>query len=63
MVAFAETGRLLVKEREAARMLSISSRKLWELNKRDEIPCIRADRAKMYDVRDLVAWITGKKPI
>lgn len=51
----------LLRRSEAAAMLSISTRKLWELTNRGEIPCVRIDSAVRYDPRDIEAWIKGKK--
>ena len=64
MVAFAKPEKLLVKEPEAAWMLSICPKTLDEMRKRGEIACIRAgtkDRAKLYAVEDLRAWIAAKR--
>lgn len=51
----------LLRPREAAAMLALSPRKLWELTNRKLIPCVRIGRAVRYDVRDLVAWIEDQK--
>ncbi|MEL6396613.1 MAG: helix-turn-helix domain-containing protein [Planctomycetota bacterium] len=55
------TGKLLLTEREAAAVLSISPRKLWELRMCRKIPCIRFGRAVRYDPEDLTAWIKSNK--
>lgn len=52
---------LLLTEREAAAMLTMSPRKLWELRNRGEIPCIRFDRCVRYDPADLRRWIESRK--
>jgi excisionase family DNA binding protein len=52
---------LLVRSREAARMLAISERKLWELTNRKLIRAVRIGRAVRYDVRDLEAFIAAQK--
>lgn len=52
---------LLVKAKEAATVLSISERKLWELTNRKEIPCIRVGRSVRYSLADLSAWIDRKR--
>jgi excisionase family DNA binding protein len=49
--------RLLVSEREAARLLDISPRTLWSLRQRGEIAHVRRGRSVRYAVRDLEAWI------
>lgn len=54
-------GTLLVTEAEAAKRLSISPRKLWELRNRGEIPHLRVGRAVRYDPKDLLAWIDSCK--
>jgi excisionase family DNA binding protein len=47
---------ILVDCREAARMLSISPRKLWELTNRRDIPSLKIGRSVRYRVADLHAW-------
>ncbi len=47
----------LVDATEAARLLSISTRTLWTMTDRGEIPCVRIGRAMRYSVDDLRAWI------
>jgi excisionase family DNA binding protein len=47
---------ILVDSREAARLLSISPRKLWELTKSGEIPSLRIGRAVRYRMADIEAW-------
>ena len=44
---------LLVKAREAARLLAISQRLLWELTNRGEIPCVRLNRSVRYSIAEL----------
>lgn len=51
----------LLRAREAAEMLAVSPRKLWELTNRGLVPCVRIGRAVRYDVRDLAAWIDEQK--
>ena len=51
----------LLKAPEAARLLAIGTRKLWELTNRGEIPHVRIGRAVRYDGRDLDAWIEKHK--
>jgi len=53
---------LLTKVPEAAKALSISERKLWDLSEpRGPIPVVRIGRAVRYDRRDLRAWIDRQK--
>lgn len=58
--SLAETFRLLTA-RQAAAMLAISTRKLWELANRGEIPCIRIGRAVRYAPDDLKAYIASQR--
>jgi len=53
--------RLLVNVREAAAMLSISPRKLWDLTKRGDVSSVRIDRRVLYYVDDLRKSITKWK--
>ena len=48
---------LLVDADEAARILSIGKRKLWELTNCGNIPCVRIGRAVRYPVEQLRQWI------
>ena len=48
---------LLVDADEAARILSIGKRKLWELTNCGSIPCVRIGRAVRYSVEALRDWI------
>ncbi len=52
---------LLLKSRDAARLLAISERKLWELMNSGGVPCVRLGRAVRYDPRDLVRFIDAQK--
>jgi len=51
----------LLRPKEAAEMLAISPRKLWELTNCGRIPCLRIDRSVRYDPVDLRAWIQRAK--
>lgn len=48
---------LLVNARDAAAMLALSPRKLWELTNCGAIPCVRIGRAVRYAVSDLRAFV------
>ena len=63
MTAPADDGArpLLVNAADAARMLSIGKRKLWELTNRRAIPFLKIGRSLRYDVRDLERWIEARK--
>ena len=48
----------LLKAKEAAELLAISPRKLWELTNRGDIPCVKmGPKVVRYDVDDLCAAI------
>jgi excisionase family DNA binding protein len=52
---------LLVNAREAARLMSISTRKLWSMTAGGEIAAVRCGRAVRYDPIDLRAYIEKHK--
>ena len=52
---------LLIDRREAARLLGISPRKLWDLSNIGELPVMRIGNALRYDPNDLRAWIAANK--
>jgi excisionase family DNA binding protein len=52
---------LLLKPPEAAKVLRISERTLWELKKQGEIRHVQIGRSVRYDPRDLQAWIENQK--
>lgn len=45
----------------AARMLSISTRTLWKLTSRGEIPCVRVGRRVLYEVEQLRQWLASNR--
>ena len=51
---------ILITEREAAKVLCISPRKLWDLRQQGDVPHIRLGRAVRYSRRDLAAWIDAQ---
>lgn len=58
----ADTNRpLLVNSAEAARLLSIGKRKLWELHTTGELPSVRIGKAVRFSPADLADWIETKK--
>jgi excisionase family DNA binding protein len=64
MVVLATRGgdRLLLTERDAARLLAISPSKLYQMERAREIPAVRfSGRRKAYDRRDLLEWIDRAK--
>jgi predicted DNA-binding transcriptional regulator AlpA len=52
---------ILVKLPEAARMLAMSERSLWQLTKDGSVRCVRLGRAVRYDRRDLLAFVDAAK--
>ena len=57
-----DNAKLLVDERTAAQMLSISQRTLWQLEHDGQIPCIRIGKGtKRYSVDALRAWIAEQE--
>ena len=48
---------LLLKPIEAAKLLNISARKLWQLTHDGKIACVRIGRNVRYDVQYVVKWI------
>ena len=51
---------ILLRPPEAAMLLAISPRKLWELTNCGEIPCLRIGRAVRYAVDDLQQWVKAQ---
>ncbi len=52
---------MLLTCRQAAELLSISERTLWQLTKDGKIPVVKVGRSVRYDPADLRAWIAGAK--
>ena len=50
---------LAVRPAQAAQMLGISPRKLWELTHRGEVPHAKLGRATLYRVADLEQWLAN----
>lgn len=63
MVSKEEPAAVLVDAKDAAKMLSVSPRKLWALTFEDEIglPYVRLGRCVRYPVDDLLQWIDAQK--
>ena len=51
----------LLRPADAARVLAISTRKLWAMTNAGEIPCVRFGRAVRYDPEDLREMIEDRK--
>jgi len=60
-MSFQEANQLLVTSREAARLLSISERTLWELAKTRKVKRVKIGRSVRYHINDLEAWIEAQK--
>lgn len=56
-------GAILVGPREAARLLSVSPRKLWGMTfeERPGIPYVRVGRLVRYYVADLSRWAESRR--
>jgi excisionase family DNA binding protein len=52
---------LLLTCREAARLLAVCEKTLWNLTRRGELPAVRIGGAKRYSLADLQAFIHTKK--
>jgi excisionase family DNA binding protein len=52
---------LLLTTSQAAKALSMSPRKLWELTNRGEIPCVRIGKMLRYSPDLLRQWIVGQQ--
>ena len=48
---------LLIDAKRAAKMLSISQRKLWQMSAEFEIPCTKIGTRNLYSPEALRAWI------
>lgn len=53
--------RLLLTAREAAQLLAISERTLWQVAKDGGIPVVRIGRSVRYAASDLRDWIERQK--
>ncbi len=52
----------LLKGKEAAERMKISTRKLWDLTApRGTLPCVRIDGSVRYKAEDLEQWITQNR--
>lgn len=58
----AQPATLLLSAREAARLIGVSERTLWQLSApRGKLPAVRLGRVVRYDPDDLKAWIGSSK--
>jgi hypothetical protein len=55
--------KLLISSREAARLLSVSERKLWTMTFEESpgVPYVRCGRLVRYSPDDLARWIAGQR--
>lgn len=53
--------RPLINSREAAAILCISRRKLWELTASNQIPVVRIGRSVRFDIEDIERWVESNK--
>lgn len=51
--------RLLVSAREAAKMLSVSQRHLWQMSAKGELPRVMVGARVCYSIESLRAWIAA----
>jgi len=60
-VSYSDPEPLLLRPAEAARLLAISPRKLWELTNARELPVLRIGRALRYPTGELRAWVAERR--
>ncbi len=59
----ASSPKLLLCARDAAKSLSIGTRKLWELTNCKAISCVRIGKRVLYDPADLREFIDSLKAV
>jgi hypothetical protein len=60
----AAVERLLVDEREAARLINVSQRTLFGLRQRGEIPFVQISPNRLgYSLRSLAKWVESRQSI
>ena len=52
---------LLIGIRQAAKLLGISERKLWERKNCGEIPCVRIGKRVLFSPDQLREWVASRK--
>lgn len=57
--ANADVPRLALRARDAAKAIGVSERTLFDLTRRG-LPCVRLDRAILYPVDALRAWLAAQ---
>jgi hypothetical protein len=53
--------KLLLKPSEAAGVLKICPRTLWQLTREGRLPCVRIYRSVRYDPKDIAKFIENQK--
>ena len=56
-----DVPRLLVDARQAARMLGVSVRTLYDLLARGELPSVRVNGRRMFRPESLAAWVAQRE--
>jgi excisionase family DNA binding protein len=51
----------LLSPEEAAKLLSLSKREVYNMTANGQLPAVQHGRRKMLDVRDLESWIEENK--
>ncbi len=59
---FPQDTRLLIGARDAAELLDISERSLWQFTRDRAIPCLKIGRINKYPLAGLRAWIAAGAP-
>lgn len=54
---------LLLRPSDAAKLLAISPRKLWELTNTGEVPVVRIGRCLRYPREELRLWISKRQGV
>lgn len=49
--------KIAIRSPEAARLMSISERKLWQLAKTGGLPYVKTAGTKLFVVADIVEWL------
>lgn len=58
-----DSDALLLRPIEAARLLALSPRKLWELTSTKEIPSVRIGRSIRYVREELKTWVESRRGV
>lgn len=55
------TEQILLTAKQAAKLLAISERTLWQLTSDGQLPAIRFGRIVRYDLADLRAFVAARR--